>query len=344
MKLKLTDVLTRRRQGDLVAEIDELTRLNREHPDPEVERRLLQIRNRAFAQLDREAPASPPVEREEPRGEAEAAWTFVDGLPEVPAEQLDAETIRSAFLHSGSLLVRGLLDPERASTLVDGIDRALAGRDAHLEGAPLSQTTPWFEPFEPAPGYSTSAADWNRHKPGSGSVWASDSPRMMFEMLEAFEEAGIRRVAAEYLGERPAFSMNKAVLRRSPPGTGSAWHQDGAFLGSGIRTLNVWLALNNCGVDAPGLDVVPKRLDDVVETGTEGAIFVWSVSDKLVDELMDGEAIPRPSFEPGDALLFDHLCLHRTGTDPAMTKVRYATETWHFAPSAYPDKLVPLVV
>ena len=47
---------------------------------------------------------------------------------------------------------------------------------------------------------------------------------------------------------------------------------------------------------------------------------------------------------PGDAVLFDHLLLHRTGVDPSMTATRYATETWFFAPSAYPDPLkqVPL--
>ena len=344
MKLKLKEKLARRRDGDLVAEIDELTRANREQPDAETERRLLQLRNRAFAQLDRRPPHAPPVERAEPAPDAQTTWSIVDGIPEVAAEDLDADTIRSAFLARGSLLVRGLLSHERATELMSGIDRALASRDAHLEGAPRDETSPWFEPFEPAPGYSTSKADWNRHKPGSGSVWASDSPRMMFELLEAFDEAGIRRAAADYLGERPAFSMNKAVLRRSPPGTGSAWHQDGAFLGKDIRTLNVWLALNRCGDEAPGLDVVPRRLDHVVDTGTEGAVFVWSVSDRLVEEIMEGEPTSRPVFQPGDALLFDHLCLHRTGTDPAMSKVRYATETWHFAPSAYPEKLVPLVV
>jgi hypothetical protein len=33
--------------------------------------------------------------------------------------------------------------------------------------------------------------------------------------------------------------------------------------------------------------------------------------------------------------MFDHLCLHRTGTDKGMTNGRYAIETWSFAPSAY---------
>jgi hypothetical protein len=54
--------------------------------------------------------------------------------------------------------------------------------------------------------------------------------------------------------------------------------------------------------------------------------------------------IVRPRFEPGDALLFDHLMLHRTASEPSMTKRRYAIETWFFAPSAYPDGQVPLVI
>ena len=51
----------------------------------------------------------------------------------------------------------------------------------------------------------------------------------------------------------------------------------------------------------------------------------------------------RPEFAPGDALLFDHLFLHRTAVDPEMTKERHAIETWFFAPSAYPDGQIPLV-
>ena len=54
--------------------------------------------------------------------------------------------------------------------------------------------------------------------------------------------------------------------------------------------------------------------------------------------------VARPIFEPGDALLFDHLCLHRTAVGPGMTEDRYATETWSFAPSVYPDDTVPLVL
>ena len=96
-----------------------------------------------------------------------------------------------------------------------------------------------------------------------------------------------------------------------PVDTSTDWHQDGAFLGADVRTLNVWLTLSHCGADAPGLDILPRRLDQILQTGTEGAIFDWSVSPDVVDAAAEPRVV-RPEFGPGDALLFDHFFLHRT--------------------------------
>jgi hypothetical protein len=165
----------------------------------------------------------------------------------------------------------------------------------------------------------------------------------MFDLLDLYETVGLGDVLTGYLGERPAISVKKCTLRRVPTTTGSDWHQDGAFLGEGIRTVNVWLTLTHCGDDAPGLDVVAKRLPGVLETGTEGAKFDWSVGPGVVERVADGK-IERPIFEAGDALLFDDFNLHSTAVTPEMTHARYAIETWFFAPSTYPDGQVPLVL
>jgi len=108
-----------------------------------------------------------------------------------------------------------------------------------------------------------------------------------------------------------------------------------------VRSLNLWLSLSRCGDQAPGLDIVPRRLDRVLETGTDGAMFDWSVSPAVVESV--GTPVLRPELGPGDALLFDHLFLHRTAVDPSMTKERYAIESWFFAPSTYPEGQIPLV-
>jgi hypothetical protein len=52
----------------------------------------------------------------------------------------------------------------------------------------------------------------------------------------------------------------------------------------------------------------------------------------------------RPIFEPGDALLFDELFLHKTGSDPATPNPRFAIENWFFGGSGFPSEYAPLAV
>jgi hypothetical protein len=243
-------------------------------------------------------------------------------------------------LHHGSLLVRGLLRPERIEQLIEDIDLAFENHDARRDGAPIDETRPWYAPFKPEPEYKLTIGErwWVRN---GGGVWTADSPRTFFDLVDAFEEVNLRDVLAGYLGETPAMSVKKGTLRRVPVDSGSDWHQDGAFLGEGIRTVNVWLTLTDCGVDAPGLDVVARRLPEIVETGTHGAQFDWSVGPGMVDQVAEGKVV-RPVFQAGDALLFDERNLHRTAVSPGMVNERYAIETWFFAPSTYPHDQIPV--
>lgn len=326
-------------EGRSLEAVGVLTEANRNRREPGIERALVRTRNRAFAELGGDEPAPAEAQPEGLRSE--------HGLPAIDAAGLTAGRIRAAILDRGSLIVRGLVsDGERLAELRDGIDRVFDGRARSAEGAAAAETAPWYAPFVPEPEYETAVGMGRRFVNEGSGVWLADSPRMLFELTETFASLGLAEVIGDYLGERPAISVNKGTLRRARPTAGTEWwHQDGAFLGEGIRSLNVWLALSDCGEHAPGMDVVAKRLDGIVEKGTEGADFDWSVGQPVVDEVA-GDAVTRPLFEAGDALLFDHLCLHRTGTDPSMTGTRYATETWFFAPSAYPNPLeqVPLAL
>jgi ectoine hydroxylase-related dioxygenase (phytanoyl-CoA dioxygenase family) len=166
---------------------------------------------------------------------------------------------------------------------------------------------------------------------------------MLHDVLDLYESLGLRSLIGEYLGTRPVLSANKCTLRRVPTSASGGWHQDGAFLGSGIRAMNVWLALTPCGVDAPGLDIVPRRFDGIVETGTAGSYFTWAAGDEAVAGAAGGAPVVRPEFRAGDMLLFDDLLMHRTAVDPAMTRERHAIEFWCFAGGAYPPDEIPLV-
>jgi hypothetical protein len=325
----------------LLDAVDALTQANRRSSDPEIERRLVRLRHEAFAEVERslDPNVSPPVARGDQEGSVP---------PAIDAGELTPELLRMAILDHGSLHVLQAIPEARADHLVKGIDRALTAAESFGAGAAVDETIPWFEPFKAHSSYPKTMnrqlgnrRTWVRD---SGGVWAADSPRMLFELFEALDDFGLRQVIESYLGERPALAVDKCTLRRVGLDTSTDWHQDGAFLGAGIRTINMWLSLSHCGRDAPGLDVVPARLDRIVETGTEGAKFSWSVGPGVVERVSTDAPVDRPVFEPGDVLFFDDFFLHRTAIDPAMTRERYAIETWFFAPSAYPEKYVPLMV
>ena len=93
----------------------------------------------------------------------------------------------------------------------------------------------------------------------------------------------------------------------------------------------------------PGLDIVPRRFDHIVETGTNGAYFDWAVGEGTIAALDRETPVVRPELRSGDAVIFDKLLLHRTAADPAMAHARSAIETWSFAATDRPGGHVPLV-
>ena len=311
------------------------TEQNRRLRDPKLEWRLAQFRHQAFDLFDAKGrPEWPPV--------AVDPFPGLQGIPEIAADDLSSDILGGAILHHGCLIVRGLVSNAEAERLKDGIDRAFAACKAARSGRPLQDTLPWYGafPFDGDLGFARSFAE------SAGGVLTADSPALLFELIEYFTRSRVLEVIEEHLGERPAMSVRKSTLRRVPFDMGhpGGWHQDGAFLGADIRTVNVWLSLSDCGLDAPGLDVVPRRIPHIVETGTHGSPFSWTVGDGMVDIVSKESPVVSPVFAPGDAMLFDQLFLHRTGVRPEMTRSRWAIETWYFAPSTFPKEQIPLLM
>jgi ectoine hydroxylase-related dioxygenase (phytanoyl-CoA dioxygenase family) len=319
--------------GNFRLAIDIATAANHSLHAPELERRIMHWRANAFPTMDaKNAPSSWPQSFADP-------FPGIRGVPEIEFAKLSVEIIGGAFQHHGSLLVRGLTTREQAADLQAGIDRALKARDQYNTGETAEKIGSWYAetPLDTATG---TMRGWG------GSLWMADSPRMMYDILKLYEQRGLLGLVSEYLEEPLALSIGKSTLRRMEPGgPPHDWHQDGAFLGKDVRTVNVWLSLSDCGKDAPGLDVVGERLPGVVQTGSHGAAFHWSVGAGLVTDLEQaGTPVVSPVFRPGDALLFDQLMLHRTAVRPEMNKPRYAIESWFFTPSTFPMEQGPIVV
>ncbi len=252
--------------------------------------------------------------------------------------------MRSAILKRGCLLVRGLVDPGEAEALRKEVDRAFEARQRVREGQ--VDDSHYYEEFVPEERFELAEHRWMVN--GPTSLWLADSPQVTATVLALCERTGFRDLATTYLGERPAISINKSTLRKVGPETfatepPSMWHQDGAFLGD-VRALNLWLALTRCGDVAPGMDIVPKRLEEIVPTGTNGALFDWSVSREVAAETAGDGGVERPVFAPGDALLFDEMLLHSTSGTAEMTSTRYAIECWFFGPSAFPEDYAPILL
>jgi hypothetical protein len=319
---------------ELGAEIDRLAAANRTERDPATERRLVRLRHEAGIRLLDAEPGAPGFP-----DPAAAALPGGGALPEIPRADVTPALLRAGILRDGCLLVRGLVDREAARRFGQGIDRAFEERERREAGEPSADG--WYEEFELHPRFGqVMGRHWIKE---GGGVLAADSPVLAFELAELFASAGLPELVAGYLGEPALISVEKTTLRKADPSVAGAWHQDGKFMGE-VRSLNLWLALSRCGDEAPGLDIVPRRLDDIVQTRTEEAVLDIQVSQEKAEEAAGDKPIVRPIFEPGDALFFDELFLHKTGSDPSMPKPRFAIENWFFGASAFPADYAPLAI
>jgi hypothetical protein len=319
---------------ELLAEIERLDRHRGGEADRDHERRLLRLRHLAGIKLIDGAPGDPRF-----CAPAEEAVPEAGIVPEVPAGELRAGLLRAAILRHGCLLVRGLVAREPAGTFAAEIDRAYEQRTRRKAGR--RPTPGYYEEFEPAERFGpVQGRGWIE---AGGGLLAADSPRLALAMRRILSAAGLPSLVSEYLGEPALISVHKTTLRKAEPSVPGAWHQDGKFMGP-VRSLNLWLSLSRCGDLAPGLDIVPRRLEHHVSAGTEEAALYYTISEQNVAAAAGELPIVRPIFEPGDALLFDELFLHKTGSDPGMPNPRYAIENWFFGGSAFPGEYAPLAV
>ncbi len=319
--------------GDALVAIHELTVANRQHPDASIERELVRLRHAAWPEIDRTGP--------EWDTQVPDVFEGTDGIPEVSADRLDGLTIRSAVEHHGAIVVRGLLPPSWCARLREGIDHSWQAIASFQETK--RRDPAWFDPLDTSEyGLSMMARAFIMQ---GGTAYVPDSPRLLFDVLEAFDECGAKQLVTSYFGEPPALSLVKLAHRRLPPDAKGGWHQDAAVYGMNARTLNVWTPVSRCGDVAPGLTMWPRRLDYLVKThGTTGVDEYRAVVEEV--ELLTADVPPcSPVFEPGDAVMFDQFLLHQTNASPDFSEPRYGFESWFFAPSTYPDpnRWIPLV-
>jgi hypothetical protein len=267
------------------------------------------------------------------------------GIPTISADEFNLETLRSGVLGHGALIVKGLVNLAEIEQIRSCIDHTLEARVAATQGEQQDETAAWFSHSKKIQGAPAQFDSKDKQKTTSGSCWVADSPRSMQILINIYERIGLRELLEKYFEEKATLSVKKWVMRKAAPlDMEAGWHQDGIFLGADTRTVNMWVSLSDCGegTKAPGLDIVVNNERKIYEAGTHGADFDWTVGQGLVDDITKDSGVHRPTFEPGDAIFFDHFNLHRSGFGPDLSLPRYAVESWFFAASKAPKKQIPI--
>ncbi len=185
----------------------------------------------------------------------------------------------------------------------------------------------------------------------SFTVGAAFSDEDVRELLSSLASGPTGDRIRGSLGNFAVCDLDQSWIRRQyapsrypPLHVPHGWHQDGAlkfdfsYFPNGkfpsdamLNMVTCWIALNSCGIEAPGLEFVSEKLPRLMspsELRPEG-----------IQERFASVRFCRPTLECGDALLFRGDVLHRTHVTPAMTKDRTSIELRFFPGDSLPERL-----
>ncbi|MEM8902230.1 MAG: phytanoyl-CoA dioxygenase family protein [Actinomycetota bacterium] len=218
---------------------------------------------------------------------------------------LPAPTV-GALRRDGHVIVRDVLDETSAAALRD----ALAGlvSEHALDRRPLEQRSTYGKAFLQAM-----------------NLWRLDET-----VARVVLAPRLAALAADLLGVDAVRLYHDQALWKEPGGGPTPWHQDQLYWPLDTdRTITMWLALDDVGVDVGGLRFVSG-------SHTRGPLASTIISDESEEtfaELIDrtaGEVSDNPPLRPGDASFHLGWTVHGagpnlgTGVRAAMTVIWFA--------------------
>lgn len=168
--------------------------------------------------------------------------------------------------------------------------------------------------------------------------WFSNDPNLLsvplIKLIPEYQDASMvlepsmLSVLFTIFGRMPEVSISDTYLRRVTPeaaGTYIPFHQDATALAN--AGLNVWIPLIDCGVDAPGLEIMARRTGEILPTITSAGDYnQMEIDPTLVYDSFPEETRFYPTPKVGDAVLFLGSTVHRSHVAAGMTRERSSVE------------------
>jgi ectoine hydroxylase-related dioxygenase (phytanoyl-CoA dioxygenase family) len=252
-------------------------------------------------------------------------------LPIFSADTASIPDMIAALDDYGCLVMRNAIPRDVALALQDLVRQTFTDCDAALAAHAAGQPMPKSAYFSfLAKSLTMEALQMFR---AFGSIPMLEAPAPTNEFLRAIVNTKVTQLAETFLGSEPFIGSVKSSVRQSEitADVRRVFHQDATFFGGdGTATINFWVALSDAGIDRPGIEILPQKLNTELVRGQVGATVGWEVFEETIAELFGLDKLWAPVVQPGDAIVFDQMNVHRTYLTEGMTDSRFAIEAWLF--------------
>jgi len=213
-------------------------------------------------------------------------------------------------------------------------DMPLCFADRHLEGGeayPSLSDTKLIDFKDPLT-FSGMDRSWYYEGAKNYKLWfwrnASRFPNLL---LRAALDSILPNVYVAYFGGECFSPYEASAVRYQRPDIQHLsyfFHQDGNYHSrdpSDHVGITTWIPLTDAGRDAPGLQVYPYKLHELMPL-PEGVSPPYLFADEAYCLDRFGDTLWAPETATGSVIIFDSFCVHRTFIAPAMTLERQSAD------------------
>jgi len=220
----------------------------------------------------------------------------------IPASSSNYEMMRRAIADCGCFVISSMFDPSAIARIRDRVDFVARAWDYMIKK-----------------GYTSDVKDYV-----DGPFQAGHLPETDIDVEETWADLATGSAFDEIATKVFGSTTRGYAVRRSTLGNKQnplEFHQDAFFIGS-EPWFNFWTPLQDCGVDAPSLEVVVRSGAPVF---THADCCQADRMRSYIERTYGLDSFWTPKLRAGDALVFTSMLFHRT-QQISTNKTRYSLE------------------